>query len=178
LGKKRFDSGSIGEENSVEKVPENMQFYAWLDRRRRILTVLEESIEQARRESQAKTGRGRDNARRLEWVKILIHLLELYDKQLETIKRHIYLNSMPGAAEEPGQSDNGLIEFERRFLEVQKHWTLDDLKLKCHDCGEISMEVCNYVVPGKMKGGFDFLPSESMNLCVKCYQKRDDSAQI
>jgi hypothetical protein len=174
LGRKESNSASKSEEDSVDKMRENMQFNSWLSRRGHILRVLEESIEQARNESQAKVGRGRDNASRLEWSRTLIRLLELYDEQLEAVKRHLYGSSMPGAGTEPGQMKDGLINFERQFLAtVQMPLTLDSLKGICQDCGTTSILVKGYYLPIKSKDGSKH--NEDVDLCPKCYEKRKQS---
>jgi hypothetical protein len=168
------DLGSVDGGESAGKVSGKVGNYGWLDRRRYILTVLEEQIEAARLESQSRTGRGRDNKSRLEWAKNLLRLLEMYDAQLETIKRHIHGNTTPGAGEEPGQQANGLIEFERRFQNaVQNPWGPESLKLKCVDCGKLSEEVSECQVPGETELlGKKFQDSVWLNLCSNCYEKR------
>jgi hypothetical protein len=107
-----------------------------------MLEILEEAIENARKEAQAKKGRGHDNASRLEWTKTLHRLLETYDLQLERIKHHVRGNPKLGNADEPGNCDNSLVEFERRFQTcVLDSWTTEDLKLECQDCGNYSRDV-------------------------------------
>lgn len=105
-----------------------------------------------------------------------MRLLELYDLQLETIKRHIYGSSAPGAGSEPGEETNGLIVFERDFQHlVQERWGPDDLKLECEDCGIISEDVYNRNFPGEWVGN-ELTDDEELELCDKCYEKRTDEA--
>ena len=147
---------------SVDKASRKPPGLGWLDRQRWLLEVLEEAIENARAESQAKTGRGRDNASRLEWTKTLHRLLETYEYQLEAIKRHLYGTYEIG---EPGEKQDRLIEFERKFNTfVAKPWKADDLKLRCGDCGAISEDVHQH-----------HFRNEDLQLCDQCNQKRQAS---
>lgn len=106
-----------------------------------------------------------------------MHLLELYDLQLEAIKRHVYGSSAPGAGSEPGEERTGLIQFERDFQHlVQEPWSPEDLKLECEDCGSTSVGVYTRNFPGEWVDG-ELTDDEELELCDKCYEKRssDDS---
>ena len=147
---------------SRRKVSGKVQVFGWLDRHRRILEFLEEAIENAREMSQARTGRGHDNASRLGWTKTLMRLVEVYDTHLGIVKYHIW-----GASREPGEVTNGLVEFERAFQRlVLDPWKRDDLKLECEDCGKLAEQVSNYEFEVE-----DF-KTEGHNLCPRCYEKR------
>lgn len=58
---------------------------------------------------------------------------------------------------------NNQVEFERYFKNQLAPWTLDDLKVKCVDCGVESEEVRGRELEG-WTGYFD--------LCGKCFDKR------
>jgi len=165
LTEKQKESSSDDASRSVSKMPEKP--FGWIDRRRWTLQVLEEAIENAREMAMAKTGRGHDSSGRLEWSKTLMKLVELYDSQLSAIKRHIWGNTDAGGNDEPCDSSNGFIEFERLFQNnVLTPWTSQDLNLKCVDCDVSSQQVSEQAV---YKTAYDY---DHLNLCPDCYAKR------
>jgi len=160
--RKKAGIGSDPMCKSRRKVSGKVQVFGWLDRHRRILEFLEEAIENAREMSQARTGRGHDNASRLEWTKAMMRLIEVYDAQLHSVKRHIW-----GATGEPGEVTNGAVEFERDFQRlVLDPWTQEDLKLECEDCGTLSEDVSNYEFE------LENFETERHDLCPRCYSRR------
>jgi len=172
LSRERHELGPNSTKECARKPHGKSEVYGWLDRRRRVLEILEEAIENAREESQAKTGRGRDNASRLEWTKTLHRLLETYGSELESIKHHIWGNPSLGNVDEPGEALNGLVEFERSFQRgVLDPWDREDLQLECEDCGRSSEEVTNRSFPSEWIDG-KYTEGEDVDLCDECYQKR------
>ena len=172
MSQERRESGPDSTKECAGKPRGKSGVYGCLDRRRRVLEILEEAIENAREESQAKTGRGRDNASRLEWTKTLHRLLETYGSELESIKRHIWGNPGLGETGEPGEDANGLVEFERSFQRcVMDPWRPDDLKLECEDCGRSSEEVTSRSFPSEWIDG-KYTEGKDEDLCDECYEKR------
>ena len=165
MSQTEHDLSSGSKNESAGKSRTKRPINGWLDRRRRMLEVLEEAVENARKEAQAKKGRGHDNESRLEWTKTLHRLLETYDLQLERIKHHLWGNPARGDIDEPGNCDNGIVEFERSFQHcLLDPWTSSDLKLKCEDCGTLSEEVSTRT--GR------YQDEKDRELCDKCYGKR------
>ena len=165
MTEEKHESGSNGELESVGKVSEKP--FGWIDRRRWTLQVLEEAIENTTEMTKARTGRGHDSASRLEWTKTLMKLLELYNNQLSAIKVHLWGHTGPGANDEPCDSSNGFVEFERLFQNnVLTPWSSEDLNLKCVDCGVSSQEVSEKTV---YKTAYIY---DHLDLCPACYAKR------
>lgn len=166
MRRKKAGIGSDPMCKSRRKVSGKVRVFGWLDRHRGILEFLEEAIENAHEMSQARTGRGHDNASRLEWTKAMMRLIEVYDAQLHSVKRHIW-----GATGEPGEARNGLIEFERMFQGcVLDPWTPEDLKLECEDCGASREDVSNHEFE------LENYETEEHDLCPRCYAKRKEKS--
>jgi hypothetical protein len=59
------------------------------------------------------------------------------------------------------------------YLTTLAPWTVDDLMLKCVDCGVESEDVSAHYFPEKIDPAHKLLKkSETVNLCKKCYIKR------
>jgi len=103
---------------------------------------------------------------------------------LLNIKAHILGRNETGAVKEPANVYNGNSEvmFERNFRRLLQPWTLEDLKLKCEDCGVESEGVFSRSF--EVKVPFPYLPGEFMNeteyhdLCLKCSEKRSVTEAI
>jgi len=136
----------------------------YLNRMRRNLASLDESIENVR-----KASKGEKPSDKRARLKLLRDLIELQNVSLLAVKTHLLGRDETGAANEPQDvyDDNPQVEFERYFKNQLSLWTQDDLKLKCEDCGVESEGVSNrrfvYAYPKS---------NEYYDLCEKCYGKR------
>jgi hypothetical protein len=137
------------------------KFKGYLDRLRENLETLDEQIENARAMSKRK---GKD-ANALQWAKTLRDLIELRNETLEKIKVHLLGRDETGSPTEPADyfDGNPEVAYERYFKNMLSPWTLQDLKLKCEDCGKLSEEVSNHYFDEE---------EEYLDLCEKCYDKR------
>jgi hypothetical protein len=102
----------------------------------------------------------------VQWAKTLRDLLELRNATMDKIKAHLLGRDETGVVREPEDVWDRWpqVAFERYFKDkVLSPWTLDDLKLKCRDCGFESEDV--YV-------------RDAVDLCDKCYAKREEAAKI
>ena len=97
-------------------------------------------------------------------LKLLRDLIELQNETLNGIKAHLLGRDQTGAIVEPADyfRGNQQVEYERYFKWQLSHWTEDDLKLKCEDCGLQSETV-----------SFHTGDNIWANLCNECYAKRD-----
>lgn len=138
----------------------------YLDHLRENLETLDEQIVNARKMSKKK---GKDS-NALQWAKILRDFLEARDRTLANIKVHLLGRDESGAPTEPPDYYRGNAEaevmFERFFKNQLSPWTLDDLKMKCEDCGKESEEVSRRRFPHKYEA------DEYFDLCDRCYEKR------
>lgn len=145
------------------------EFRGYLDRLRENVEVLDEAIANARVMSK-KNGK---DANALQWTKTLRDLVELRNATLASIKVHLLGRHETGSMNEPGDvyAGNEEVEFERAFQRFLSPWTLDDLKLRCEDCGQVSDNVSNRIFDARWFGS-KLLPTEYHNLCPDCYCKR------
>jgi hypothetical protein len=101
--------------------------------------------------------------------------MELYDQQLSAAKIFLHGHTGPGSEnDEPGEQDNGVVLFERRFHSfLMEPWTVEHLNLTCHDCGSESQDAWERTLYKKSKSmGWD---TERLWLCSDCYAKREAS---
>jgi hypothetical protein len=85
-----------------------------------------------------------------------------------------------GAPNEPEDvySDNPQIEYERYFKNHLSPWTLDDLKLKCEDCGVENEDVSHHDFQEISDSHWNTLvEAEDANLCPQCVEKRKATRQ-
>jgi hypothetical protein len=139
----------------------------FLDRLRENLEVLDEQIQNARVMSKKKD----KDANALQWTKTLRDLIELRNVTLDKIKIHLLGRDQTGASTEPPDHYNGNSEvmFERDFQKFLSPWTRQNLELKCDDCRVKSEEVSGHYIETE---------EEHLNLCEKCYEKRETAPKI
>lgn len=149
----------------------------YLDRMRRNIHALDESIENVR-----KTPEGEKPVDKRARLKLLRDLVELQNSTLVAVKTHLLGRDETGAANEPPDhwEGNDQIEFERYFKNQLLPWTLEDLKLKCADC-KVKTEDVTYrefadIYDPKPPWGI-VVRSERANLCPECTAKREVSRQ-
>ena len=150
----------------------------YLDRMRRNISSLDESIEDVR-----KTPEGEKAAEKRARLKLLRDLVELQNASLLAVKTHLLGRAETGTPVEPEDyyAKNPEVEFERAFQRFLEPWTQEDLKLKCADCGveseDVSYRSFERKVPFEI-GDFKSTTTETYNvdLCEKCYDKRTASS--
>ena len=148
-----------------------MPLNGFLDRMRENLETLDEQIENARVMSKKK---GKD-ANPLQWTKTLRDLIELRSVQLDKIKAHLLGRDETGVVKEPEDcwDENPQVEYERYFKNQLLPWTMQDLKLKCKDCGVESEDVSNHYFPEERDKYYRVVKeSESVNLCLKSWLRQ------
>jgi hypothetical protein len=140
------------------------------------LEVLDEAVANARKMSKP-ARKGADKAAALQWAKTLRDLVEVRNATLLNIKAHILGRDETGAVNDPANvySRNGEVMFERNFRRLLQPWTLEDLKLKCEDCGVESEDVFSRSFEKQVPLGIgDMMTTETEHhdLCSRCYEKR------
>jgi len=132
----------------------------YLDRTRKTLEALDESIETVRCGP-----KGEKPAEQRARLKLLRDLIEHQTVILEGLKGHLLGRSVVGTVNEPPDhyGGNPQIEFERYFRNMLAPWTEDDLKLRCEDCGIKSEEVST---------------RDHVDLCGKCHAKRQATQKV
>lgn len=154
------------------------KFRSYLDRLRENVEVLDEAIATARKMSQP-AGKG-DKAAALQWAKTLRDLVELRNTTLANIKAHMNGRDETGAVKEPPNcyDENPQVEFERYFRNLMGPWTLQDLKLKCEDCGVESEDVSHHDFQEIMDAHWNtIVKAEDADLCPQCVEKRNATRQ-
>ena len=151
----------------------------YLDRLRENVATLDEALALARKMGKSKKAGDRHAA--IQALKLIRDLAEVRNATLLSIKAHILGRDETGTVKEPANvySGNAEVMFERDFKRLLEPWTLEDLKLKCEDCGVTSEKVSTRRLE---TGEFS---SENADLCETCYEKRaaqqpsqkDDSAE-
>jgi len=147
----------------------------YLDHLRENLEVLDEGIANARKMVNAK-GKNADSRTALQWAKTMRDLVELRNTTLDKIKVHLLGRDETGAIEEPPDhwEGNDQIEFERYFKNQLSPWTLQDLKLKCVDCGAKNEDVSERYIPEERDEHYNVTKeSERVDLCSACLKKRN-----
>jgi len=142
----------------------------YLDKVRRNIQALDESIESTR-----KAPEGEKVAERRARLKLLRDLIELENVTLTGVKSHLLGRDETGAPGEPvGTWDyNSQVMFERSFHYLLTPWTLDLLKLKCQDCGIESEEVSHHNFQEIRDSHYNtIVRAEDADLCPKCVEKR------
>jgi hypothetical protein len=142
----------------------------YLDKLRRNIEALDESIESTR-----KAPEGEKAAERRARLKLLRDLIELENSTLTAIKTHLLGRDETGAPSEPPAmwDYNSQVMFERSFKGSLGPWTLDDLKLKCEDCGVESEAVSHHDFQEIRGSHYNMLvKAEHGDLCPQCVEKR------
>jgi hypothetical protein len=142
----------------------------YLDRTRRNIHALDESIEDVR-----KVPKGEKPVDKRARLKLLRDLVELQNSTLVAVKTHLLGRDETGAANEPPDhwEGNDQIEFERYFKNQLSPWTLQDLKLKCVDCGVKNEDVSERYIPEEQDEHYNVTKeSERVDLCPACLKKR------
>jgi hypothetical protein len=134
-----------------------------------LVAALDETIEAARKNSQVKD----DSRLALHWTKTLRDLVEVRNNTLLSIKAHILGRNETRAVVEPENyyDSDSEIMFERTFHTFLTPWTLEDLKLKCEDCGRENDEVSRHVFP-EHRDRNKYVNGKRLDLCPECYDKR------
>jgi hypothetical protein len=157
------------------------KFRSYLDRLREDLEVLDETIATARKMSKPKGKADKETrALALQWAKTLRDLIERRETTLAAIKVHLLGRNETGSPNEPQDcwNENPEVMYERWFREQMSPWTLDDLKLRCEDCGIESEDVENHMFHEiRDRHYVALVEQESANLCPRCVQKREAARQ-
>ena len=142
----------------------------YLDKLRRNVEALDESIETTRRAPD-----GEKVAERRARLKLLRDLIELENATLTAVKTHLLGRDETGAPNEPNDTwdYNSQVMFERSFHYFLTPWTLDLLELKCEDCGIESENVGHHRFGEIRDRLYNVLSAQQdLNLCPECYEKR------
>ena len=138
----------------------------YLDRLRENVATLDEALALARKMGKSKKAGDRHAA--IQALKLIRDLAEVRNATLLSIKAHILGRDETGTVKEPANvySGNAEVMFERDFKRLLEPWTLEDLKLKCEDCGVESEDTTNRHFPREDAS------DDYFDLCEKCYEKR------
>jgi hypothetical protein len=132
------------------------------------LEVLDEAIATARKMSKPAGRKAVDKAAALQWTKTLRDLVEVRNSTLLNIKAHLLGRDETGTPNEPAdvydEGSRPQVEYERYFRSELAPWSLQDLKLKCQDCGVESEDVSG------RQGHYS--NQKDLDLCAGCLEKR------
>ena len=141
----------------------------FLNRYRRNIQALDESIEDARKVP--KDEKPTDKRARL---KLLRDLVELQNSSLAAVKVHLLGRDETGAPTEPDDSwgEHNITMFERYFDEqLQQEWTEDSLELECEECQKNARDVVERRLIVSKDKEFGGNRTQDRTLCQDCFDK-------